>query len=571
MEYPIPEPPEEIGNVKVADLGEIQAKIDEAADEGGGWVRLIPGKTYDPDSRIDVKDNVVLDFNGAEIEPTSDHDLFLVYPLGKILHPVIDVSGTTFTSNVFLFDDEEAKTYGTMDRESDFNIFGGRSVGKVGNNGEGVCLKLEEHGIADMAKIKVYHDIKGFDKCFYAHNDSSSTGRIIANEFRGHWGNANTAVVHMRTESGGRNVASNVFDLPHVRAEGGETDYGFWFESGRDNRIYTIGEGSWRFATHFAFWDTAYEGAGSNNTIVMTRTANPDDILDNTGSTGNTVMGQHSGSITTRDSSNQEEGPRYGPEKITLPEDAGAWGHVMDLPVSDAPDAGTEQSYRFGIDTSPAFEVYAEADGAGGLQNRRTEFFEGSEQLLEKVGDARFENNVYLKWFDSGGTLQDVLRLDSYDRLDLVNHVGGSRIRQNSGGGIYLTPASGSEVNLASDVISAKGTGADNYFRVGSGGRLRFMDTLNGVELFRLVPGGPVYSYVNLDLQGNSILGNGAGARVNLDDFMNLPPRDSAPGTPSVGDVCVASATWDPDGDGNGEAVIYDGAAWQELADMPNL
>lgn len=46
---------------------------------------------------------------------------------------------------------------------------------------------------------------------------------------------------------------------------------------------------------------------------------------------------------------------------------------------------------------------------------------------------------------------------------------------------------------------------------------------------------------------------------------------DAAPSSPSLNDEAVATASWDPDGDGNGEKVIYDGTAWQEVADMPNL
>jgi len=45
--------------------------------------------------------------------------------------------------------------------------------------------------------------------------------------------------------------------------------------------------------------------------------------------------------------------------------------------------------------------------------------------------------------------------------------------------------------------------------------------------------------------------------------------RDSAPAG-TVGKVTLASPLWDPDGDGNGEIVCYDGTAWQEVVDLPN-
>jgi len=45
--------------------------------------------------------------------------------------------------------------------------------------------------------------------------------------------------------------------------------------------------------------------------------------------------------------------------------------------------------------------------------------------------------------------------------------------------------------------------------------------------------------------------------------------HDSAPGVDER-DLVLASPAWDPDGDGNGELVMYDGTAWQEVVDLPN-
>jgi len=46
--------------------------------------------------------------------------------------------------------------------------------------------------------------------------------------------------------------------------------------------------------------------------------------------------------------------------------------------------------------------------------------------------------------------------------------------------------------------------------------------------------------------------------------------HDSAP-TAAQGRMALASPSWDPDGDGNGELVMYDGGAWQEVCDLPNF
>jgi hypothetical protein len=46
---------------------------------------------------------------------------------------------------------------------------------------------------------------------------------------------------------------------------------------------------------------------------------------------------------------------------------------------------------------------------------------------------------------------------------------------------------------------------------------------------------------------------------------------DSAPAVKRVGVQYLASASWDPDGDGDGEIVAWDGSNWNKVADMPAL
>jgi len=48
-----------------------------------------------------------------------------------------------------------------------------------------------------------------------------------------------------------------------------------------------------------------------------------------------------------------------------------------------------------------------------------------------------------------------------------------------------------------------------------------------------------------------------------------LTAQDSAPNH-REGRVVLASPSWDPDGDGNGEIVCSDGSAWNEVVDLPN-
>jgi hypothetical protein len=58
-------------------------------------------------------------------------------------------------------------------------------------------------------------------------------------------------------------------------------------------------------------------------------------------------------------------------DDINIPEDSGADVNILDMSVSATPAGGTEESYVFSIDGTAIIEVYAEADGAGGIQNPR--------------------------------------------------------------------------------------------------------------------------------------------------------------------------------------------------------
>jgi hypothetical protein len=71
------------------------------------------------------------------------------------------------------------------------------------------------------------------------------------------------------------------------------------------------------------------------------------------------------------------------------------------------------------------------------------------------------------------------------------------------------------------------------------------------------------------DLKGIDTQSQPYGTLGSIKFVGDAPAHDTA--APAVkGSEVIASATWDPDGDGNGERVIYDGTAWQEVVDLPN-
>jgi len=69
-----------------------------------------------------------------------------------------------------------------------------------------------------------------------------------------------------------------------------------------------------------------------------------------------------------------------------------------------------------------------------------------------------------------------------------------------------------------------------------------------------------------VNLAGSELRGDGDNSRVQLNDFTNLPPRSSAPSSPSSGDVaCQDGTNWDPAGTGNEEIVAYVNGAWTAM------
>ena len=66
-----------------------------------------------------------------------------------------------------------------------------------------------------------------------------------------------------------------------------------------------------------------------------------------------------------------------------------------DMPVSAAPTIGTPESYIFKVDGSNILSIYSEADGAGGIQNKRVGVGTSSPlYTLDVAGAGNFNNNI---------------------------------------------------------------------------------------------------------------------------------------------------------------------------------
>jgi len=89
---------------------------------------------------------------------------------------------------------------------------------------------------------------------------------------------------------------------------------------------------------------------------------------------------------------------------IGLAEDSGVVT-LVNMPVSSTPIAGTEESYSFAIDSEPILKVYSEADGTGGIQNKRVGINTTLPAVaLDVYGDIEADN-ITLSGRFTGGTL----------------------------------------------------------------------------------------------------------------------------------------------------------------------
>ena len=89
----------------VAPPGAVQAAIDDVASAGGGTVRLDPRQEYlQPDSPWEVREDVVLDFDGAIVYGTGglqDTDIIRLHPGAQLHTPRVDLynGGDGYTSS----------------------------------------------------------------------------------------------------------------------------------------------------------------------------------------------------------------------------------------------------------------------------------------------------------------------------------------------------------------------------------------------------------------------------------------------------------------------------------------
>ncbi|WP_139203559.1 hypothetical protein [Halorientalis persicus] len=140
----------------------------------------------------------------------------------------------------------------------------------------------------------------------------------------------------------------------------------------------------------------------------------------------------------------------------------------------------------------------------------------------------------------SGGKMLNVLNGATASDLTLAD----ARAR-NQASGRFINTASDTTLEDV-EILSPKADGFDRFLAVSGSATGRVVDaTVKNIS-------DTIYDEVgSLKFVGDN------------------PPFDSA--APAVkGSEVIATAAWDPDGDGNAERVQYDGSSWQEVVDLPN-
>lgn len=214
---------------------------------------------------------------------------------------------------------------------------------------------------------------------------------------------------------------------------------------------------------------------------------------------------------------------------IDLYTDTGA-NTAINLPVTSSPTAGTEESYSFDIDGTTLLKAYAEADGAGGIQNKKVEVPNGDLNVtgfvgsgdniyLQAAGNIRtFSGNAQLRTAGGGSDYWAVKDTFNSQNIALFNEGGNVQIpngdlQLGSGGtGLDWADRSG-DGSTWKDAVLGDGTRVMRY---------------GGVSRLSLASGGNVtVDNGDLDISGNQLFDKNS--QAGSDFIVGDPPSPSSP------------------------------------------
>jgi hypothetical protein len=217
----------------------------------------------------------------------------------------------------------------------------------------------------------------------------------------------------------------------------------------------------------------------------------------------------------------------------------GGYGAIVDAPVDGNAAAGTEQSYDLAIDGTPLARLYAESDGAGGIQNARAELSAarvssapstasdvGRKQELDGKSDTSHRHD--------GQALGGTTPLTSVTTEQVVNDIANSNI-QAAWDGLVVPIAEGlgaidaidptattTPVQDAIDAINGTGSGSQNGIILLPSKRITEAATLSGLGGKSLIGRGigeTIIEMTDLAADGLDVSGFNDAARAFMTDL----------------------------------------------------
>jgi len=156
-----------------------------------------------------------------------------------------------------------------------------------------------------------------------------------------------------------------------------------------------------------------------------------------------------------------------------------------DMIIEASASAGTEESYSFQIDSSELFRIYAESDGAGGIQNKRV-FSPSGVNFAIATTTPRYTLDV---WGDLAvGTSTGVSAPMNYPLLYVNSGEGGS----SNGVGIGTTTVSGTMLTVGT-TTPALVVANNGYVGIGTANPETKLDVLGADLQLRQVDAAPIF------------------------------------------------------------------------------
>lgn len=254
------------------------------------------------------------------------------------------------------------------------------------------------------------------------------------------------------------------------------------------------------------------------------------------------------------------------------PDDAGAQS-ITDFSVTSSPSAGTEQSYSFDIDGTTIAKIFAEADGAGGIQNSEvvvsSDLTDGTNVIYDQSaseipdsamgtigattlnlgvgvennsGSLRVDEDASLTWtssqtFDSGLTSNGAIDL-STNSINNVTVVGGSNGSFDfTGSHVIFEHFSGSDVRFVDENFddSLRIYDSDESVEVSQGNLVDGSSNVIYDQSASEIPDSAMGSIDNSTLTNNSVtvtagdgLKNGGSVSLGGSTTLDVEPLDFA-------------------------------------------